>query len=163
MKKVLVIGCPGSGKSTFSRALHSALGLPLYHLDMLYWNADKTTVEKSVFLQRLEEALKKDRWIIDGNYLSTMELRLKKSDTVIFLDYPPSLCIEGVKKRLGKPRGDMPWVETEEDEEFMDFIKSFEEKSRTEIMKLLEKYKDKKILVFTSREQGDEFLKGLTK
>ena len=163
MKKVLVIGCPGSGKSTFSRALHSALGLPLYHLDMLYWNADKTTVEKSVFLQRLEEALKKDRWIIDGNYLSTMELRLKNCDTVIFLDYPPSLCIEGVKKRLGKARSDMPWVETEEDEEFMDFIKSFEEKSRPEVMKLLEKHKEKKILVFTSREQGDEFLKGLTK
>jgi adenylate kinase family enzyme len=163
MKKVLVIGCPGSGKSTFSRALHSALGLPLYHLDMLYWNADKTTVEKSVFLQRLEEALKKDRWIIDGNYLSTMELRLKNCDTVIFLDYPPSLCIEGVKKRLGKPRSDMPWVETEEDEEFMDFIKSFEEKSRPEVMKLLEKYKEKKILVFRSRKEQDEFLKGLTK
>ena len=163
MKKVLVIGCPGSGKSTFSRALHSALGLPLYHLDMLYWNADKTTVEKSVFLQRLEEALKKDRWIIDGNYLSTMELRLKNCDTVIFLDYPLSTCIGGVLERLGKPRSDMPWTETKEDEEFMDFIKSFEEKSRPEVMKLLEKYKEKKILVFTSREQGDEFLKGLTK
>lgn len=163
MKKVLIIGCPGSGKSTFSRALHSALGLPLYHLDMLYWNADKTTVEKSVFLQRLEEALKKDRWIIDGNYLSTMELRLKNCDTVIFLDYPLSTCIGGVLERMGKPRSDMPWVETEEDEEFMDFIKSFEEKSRPEVMKLLEKYKEKKILVFTSREQGDEFLKGSTK
>ena len=163
MKKVLVIGCPGSGKSTFSRALHSALGLPLYHLDMLYWNADKTTVEKSVFFFFFEEALKKDRWIIDGNYLSTMELRLKNCDTVIFLDYPLSTCIGGVLERLGKPRSDMPWTETKEDEEFMDFIKSFEEKSRPEVMKLLEKYKEKKILVFTSREQGDEFLKGLTK
>ena len=163
MKKVLVIGCPGSGKSTFSRALHSALGLPLYHLDMLYWNAEKTTVEKSVFLQRLEEALKKDRWIIDGNYLSTMELRLKNCDTVIFLDYPLSTCIGGVLERMGKPRSDMPWVETEEDEEFMDFIKSFEEKSRPEVMKLLEKHKDKRIHIFRSRKEQDEFLKGLTK
>ena len=53
MKKVMVIGCSGSGKSTFSRALHDKTNIPLYYLDMLFWNADKTTVEKSVFLERL--------------------------------------------------------------------------------------------------------------
>ena len=58
MKKVIVIGCPGSGKSTFSRALHEIVGIPLYHLDMMYWNADRTTVEKSVFLERLHAQFK---------------------------------------------------------------------------------------------------------
>ena len=53
MKKIIVIGCPGSGKSTFSRELHERTRIPLYHLDMLFWNADKTTVEKSVFLELL--------------------------------------------------------------------------------------------------------------
>ena len=103
MKKVIVIGCPGSGKSTVSRALHNKTGIPLYHLDMMYWNADKTTVEKSVFLERLSAVLKKDEWIIDGNYGSTMELRMVACDTVIFLDYPLDICLDGIRERRGKP------------------------------------------------------------
>ena len=112
MKKAIVIGCPGSGKSTFSRALHEKTYLPLFHLDMMYWNADKTTVEKSVFLQRLSEVLAQDTWIIDGNYGSTMEMRLKECDTVFFLDFPYEVCLDGLLKRRGKPRTDMPWVIT---------------------------------------------------
>ena len=78
MKKIIVIGCPGSGKSTFSRELHDRTKIPLYHLDMLFWNADKTTVENSVFLERLNELLDKDEWILDGNFNSTMELRMSR-------------------------------------------------------------------------------------
>ena len=85
MKKIIVIGCPGSGKSTFSRELHKNTGIPLFHLDMMYWNSDKTIVEKAVFLERLSDVLRQNEWIIDGNYASTMELRLKECDTVIFL------------------------------------------------------------------------------
>ena len=86
MKKIIVIGCPGSGKSTLSRKLHSITKIPLYHLDMMFWNEDKTTAEKSVFLERLSDVLTKDSWIIDGNYSSTMEIRMNECDTVIFLD-----------------------------------------------------------------------------
>ena len=71
MKKVIVIGCPGSGKSTVSRALHNKTGIPLYHLDMMYWNADKTTVEKSVFLERLSAVLQKK----SGSLTAIMVLR----------------------------------------------------------------------------------------
>ncbi len=88
MKKIIVIGCPGSGKSTFARELHIKTGVPLYHLDMMYWNADKTIVEKSLFLERLSAVIEKHEWIIDGNYGTTMELRMAACDTVIFLDYP---------------------------------------------------------------------------
>ena len=160
MKKVIVIGCPGSGKSTFARALHDKTGIPLYHLDMMYWNADKTTVEKRVFLELLSSVLEKDEWIIDGNYGSTMELRMAACDMVIFLDYPLDVCLDGIRARRGKPRSDMPWIETEEDAEFIEFIKSYNEQQKPKVLELLEKYSDKNIVIFKSREQADAFLSG---
>ena len=160
MKKIIVIGCPGSGKSTVSRALHNKTGIPLYHLDMIYWNADKTTVEKSVFLERLSVVLEKDEWIIDGNYGSTMELRMAACDTVIFLDCPLDVCLDGIRNRRGKPRSDMPWIETEEDAEFIEFIKSYNEQQKPKVLELLQKYSDKNIVIFKSREQADSFLNG---
>ena len=161
MKRIIVIGCPGSGKSTVSRALHTKTGIPLYHLDMMYWNADKTTVERSVFLARLSSVLEKEQWIIDGNYSSTMELRMAACDTVIFLDYPLEVCLEGIKERRGKPRSDMPWIETEEDEEFIDFIKRYNEQQKPKVLALLGKYGDKNIIILQSREQADAVLSRL--
>ena len=160
MKKIIVIGCPGSGKSTVSRALHKNTGIPLYHLDMMYWNADKTTVEKCVFLERLSAVLEKDEWIIDGNYASTMDRRMAACDTVIFLDYSIEVCLDGIKERRGKPRGDMPWIETEEDEEFIEFVKGYNEQQRPRVLELLERYSDKSIIIFESREEADAFLNG---
>ena len=160
MKKVIVIGCPGSGKSTFSRELHSRTSIPLYHLDMMYWNDDKTIVEKSVFLERLTAVIEKDQWIIDGNYGSTMEMRLSACDTAIFLDYPVEICLDGIKQRMGKPRSDMPWIEIEEDAEFIEYVKHYNEEQRPKVLALLERYCDKSIIIFSQREQADEFLKG---
>ena len=160
MQRIIVIGCPGSGKSTVSRALHNKTGIPLYHLDMMYWNADKTTVEKSVFFERLSAVLEKDEWIIDGNYSSTMELRMAACDTVIFLDYPLDVCLDGIKERRRKPRSDMPWIETEEDAEFVEFIKNYNEQQKPKVLELLKKFGDKNIVILKSREQVDAFLNG---
>ena len=159
MKKIIVIGCPGSGKSTFSRKLSQKTNIPLYHLDMMYWNEDKTTVEKHIFLERLCNVLQKNEWIIDGNYISTMEQRMLACDTVIFLDYPLETCLDGVKSRRGKARSDMPWIETEEDLEFIEFIKNFAKEQRTIIINLLEKYSDKHIIIFNSRAEASEYIK----
>lgn len=160
MKKVIVIGCPGSGKSTFSKSLHSITGIPLFHLDMMFWNADKTTVEKSVFLERLLKVIQNSEWIIDGNYGATMDLRMQACDTIIFLDYPLEVCLNGIKERRGKPRTDMPWIENEgeEDVEFIEFIKNYNEESRPKVMKLLDKYSNKDIFIFNNRDEADEFL-----
>ena len=160
MKKVIVIGCPGSGKSTVSRTLHNKTGIPLYHLDMMYWNDDRTTVEKSVFFERLSVVLEKDEWIIDGNYGSTMELRMAACDTVIFLECPLDVCLGGIKERRGKPRSDMPWIETEEDAEFIELIKNYNEQQKPKVLELLKKYSDKNIIILESREQADAFLNG---
>jgi len=158
MKKVMVIGCPGSGKSRFSKDLHQKTGLPLYHLDMMYWNADKTTVEKKIFLERLAEVLRQDEWILDGNYGSTMEMRMAACDTVIFLDYPTDVCLEGIKERRGKPRSDMPWIETEEDAEFVEFIKGYNKEQKPKVLALLTQYRHKDIFVLKDRKQADAFL-----
>lgn len=161
MKKIIVIGCPGSGKSTFSRALHHKTNIPLYHLDMMFWNADKTTVEKSVFLERLVHVLEGEEWIVDGNYASTMNERMAACDTVIFLDYPADVCLNGVRERQGKVREDIPWIETEDDAEFIEFIKKFNEQQKTQILTLLEKYNDKSIYIFKSREEEITFLNNI--
>jgi len=158
MKKVLVIGCPGSGKSTFAKALHEKTKLPLYHLDNLFWNGNKTTVERSVFLERLNAALSGDAWIIDGHYASTLPLRLSLCDTVFFLDYSTELCLDGVRQRRGKARSDMPWFETEEDPEFVDMIKNFTHKQRPTVYQLLGEHTEKDIVIFKSRKQADDYL-----
>jgi len=162
MKKIIVIGCPGSGKSTFSKVLHDITDIPLYHLDMLYWNANKTTVDKVVFLERLSNVLHKSEWIIDGNYASTMELRLRACDTVIFLDYPLDVCLAGIRERRGIPRADMPWTEVDEvDVEFIEFIKNYDSQSKPKVLELLNKYPNKDIYIFKSRSSADDYLKSL--
>ncbi len=163
MKKIIVIGCPGSGKSTFSKALHKATGIPLFHLDMLFWNADKTTVERSVFCERLSKILEMSEWIIDGNYASTMELRMQACDTVVFLDYPPEVCLNGIRERRGKARSDIPWVETEEDAEFVEFIKNYNTQNRPQVIELLGKYPRKNIVILTNRAEEEAFLTQITR
>lgn len=158
MEKIIIIGCPGSGKSTFARNLQRCTGLPLVHLDMLFWNEDKTTVSREEFDKRLDFVLKTQKWIIDGNYDRTLETRLKACDTVFFLDLPTDICIEGVRKRIGKPRPDMPWVETEEDSEFIEYIKDFKVTHRPNILSLLDKYNDKTVFTFHSHEEIGKYL-----
>ncbi|MBE6678260.1 MAG: adenylate kinase [Ruminococcaceae bacterium] len=159
--KALIIGCPGSGKSTFARKLQGVTGLPLCHLDMLFWNSDKTTVPRDVFDSRLEKVLAGDAWIIDGNYGRTMERRLKYCDTVFFLDLPTERCLANIRARRGAPRPDMPWVEQEPDAEFEFYVKKFYEKQRPQIIDLLQLHKNKNIYVFKSHEETDEYIKSL--
>lgn len=164
MKKVMVIGCPGSGKSTLSIALSKATGLPLTHLDMLNWNADGTTVEKSIFLQQLTQAIDTPAWIIDGNYSNTLEMRLNACDTVIFLDYPTDVCISGILERRGKPRQDIPWVEKadEIDPEFLEFVENYNQTNRPQVLALLQAHPDKNILILKSREEAEMLLHRLS-
>ncbi len=160
MKKVIVIGCPGSGKSTFSKKLAERTKLPLYHLDLLYWNADKTTVSKEIFCKRLKDVLQKSEWIIDGNYASTLEIRIKECDTVFFLDYPLDVCLDGIRSRQGKARSDMPWVENSDeiDRDFLEFIQRYETDNKPEVETLLQKYASREIYFFKTRLQSEEFL-----
>lgn len=160
MQKVIIIGCPGAGKSTFARKLRDKTGLPLYYLDMLWHKPDKTTVSREAFDEKIKEIMAGEQWIIDGNYKRTLEPRLKACDTVFFLNLPLETCLAGAASRIGKPREDMPWRESEFDEEFRQWILDFPQDQLPIIYELLEKYKnEKEIIIFKSREEADKYLK----
>ena len=161
MEKAIVIGCPGSGKSTFARRLSKATGLPLFYLDMLYHKPDRTTYSREEFDEKLAHVMEQGRWIIDGNYERTLADRLQACDTVFWFDLPVEVCLKGIEARRGKPREDMPWIETEPDGEFMAFVKSFKTDYAPKMACLLEAAEAKEIHVFTSREMADAYLEEL--
>lgn len=158
MKKIMVIGCPGAGKSTFARKLRDRTGLPLYYLDMIWHKPDKTNITRQEFDEKLSEIVKKEKWIIDGNYGRTLEIRLKECDTVFLLDLPISVCLAGAEARIGTQREDMPWKEETMDEEFRDWILHFARDEMPHVYELLNQYRDKNIVIFKSREEVDQYI-----
>ena len=161
MDKIIVIGSPGAGKSTFSTRLGKLLHIPVTHMDLLYWNRDVTNVSREVLIERAENAMKASRWILDGNYLATMEQRLMPCDTVFFLDYSVEQCLAGVRERRGQLRSDIPWVETEEDPEFMDQIRNFPHRERPRIEELLASVPDKNVIRFRTRQESEAWLQSI--
>ena len=159
-----MIGCPGSGKTTFSEKLREKTGLPLVYLDAIWHKADRTHITRDEFDTRLTEILSQDCWIIDGNYSRTVERRIAACDTVILFDLPVEVCLEGAISRLGKKRPDMPWIDTELDPWLKKEIEEFGSKNLPTIYALLEAYKNEKnIVIFKNRADSDDFLKNTTK
>ena len=159
MEKVIVIGCPGSGKTTFAEKLHKKTGLPLYYLDAIWHKPDRTHITRDEFDVRLKEIFAENQWIIDGNYASTVEARIKECDTVFLFDLPTEVCLQGATERLGKGRYDMPWVDNELDPEFKKSIENFSTLILPYIYELIKRHKDgRKIIIFKSRDEADNYI-----
>ena len=105
MHRVLVIGSPGAGKSTLSHALARRTGLPLHHLDRMFWLPGWVERDRDEGRAELANVLAQDCWIIDGNYGSTLPLRIACADTVVWLDYPTALCLGRALRRWWMYRG----------------------------------------------------------
>ena len=158
MKKVAVLGCSGSGKSTFAIKLQEKLGLPLYHLDNIWWKSDKTHISREEFDVILDEIVGNDTWIIDGDYSRTYEKRIASCDTIFFLDYSETVCMDGITRRVGQNRPDMPWTENELDPELVELVKNYENVNRPKLMGLFAKYPEKTVIIFKTREEATKWI-----
>lgn len=162
-KRIMVIGCSGSGKSTFSRKLAEITDLPLIHLDATFWQENWTHLSRGKFDAMLESEVEKDRWIIDGNYNRTLEMRLNYADMVIDFRVPRYLCLVGVVKRYFKYRNtnrpDMAEGCNEKiDFDFLKFIWNFNKKDLPQNDLKIKKYPNATHIIFTNRKQSEEFL-----
>ncbi|MFN2412945.1 MAG: DNA topology modulation protein [Pyrinomonadaceae bacterium] len=164
MQRILVIGSCGAGKSTFSARLGQILHLPVIHLDTQYWKPNWIEPDKSEWRETVIEILRGDRWIIDGNYSGTLELRLAACDTVVFLDFSRYLCIYRVLKRAiryrGKTRPDMASGCVEKiDLSFLKWTWSYRERSRDGVVAMLYESKEHvAIHHLKSRDEAEIFL-----
>ena len=163
MERILIIGCSGSGKSRLARKLGQKLGLPVIHLDQLWWTENWQNVTVEEFDSRLAMALNMDRWIIDGNYSRTMGVRLSQCDTVIYLDFSRWACLLGMCQRLlssrGKTRPDMPAGCPERFSwEFVKWIWDFNKNNRVRNYTYLAQAKHAQSVVLKNRKEVKAFL-----
>lgn len=157
MDRILIIGSPGSGKSTLSLLMSEKLGLPVVHLDKLFWRPGWVEASREEFDAALAEALMGEKWIIDGNYGRTLKMRLSRADTVIMPDYPTAVCVFRVLKRIitnrGRTRPDMGEDCPERlDWEFLRYVMDFRRKNRQKLLDALSDWDGKTVFIRNKRE-----------
>lgn len=162
-KKISIIGCPGSGKSTLSVQLAKILNLEAIHLDKIYWKPYWVNISKEEFDEKHDEILKKESFILDGNYNRTISKRLEKCDLVIYLDYDSQVCIDSYIQRVKD--GSIKDFITENcvetlDEDFNNYISSYNEKNRKNNYKKISD-SNIKYIILNNRDEKDEFINSI--
>ncbi len=166
MERILIIGCSCSGKSTLARAMGEKLGLPVVHLDQLWWREGWENVSIEEFDRKLERVLTRDSWIMDGNYARTMDARIARCDSLIYLDFSRWACLWGMVQRVfrnyGKVRPDMsPGCPERFDWEFVKWIWNYNRNNRVKNELHLAKARHAKTVVLKNRKEVQAFLRGL--
>ena len=164
MQRIMVIGCCGAGKSTFSQQLSEINGLEIIHLDQYYWQPNWVATESIEWKNTIAQLSAKSSWIMDGNYGGTMETRIEHADTIIFLNYSTAKCLWRITKRIwkywGTERPDMTKGCKERfDLNFYHYVATYNLKRRKPLLEKLENYKnEKQILIFKNDKEANEFL-----
>jgi adenylate kinase family enzyme len=145
MQRILVIGISGAGKSTFARALSARTGLPLIHLDREFWRPGWVVTPRTEWRARVAELVAGERWIIEGNYAGSLDLRLPRADALVWFDYPTHRCLSRVVWRVatsyGKVRPDMAAGCPEKfDWEFLRYVWRFNRLERPKVVAALAQF-----------------------
>lgn len=164
MRKILVIGSGGAGKSTFANRLGKLLNIEVLHLDKFYWRPGWVETPKSEWQKKVEELLGRDAWIMDGNYSGTLDTRFKACDTAIFLDMARTVCLWRVLKRAiiyrNKRRPDIAEGCPERlTLEFILWIWNYPSRTRPKIVRMFESnHEEKKVVWLRSQADVEGFL-----
>lgn len=167
MQRIIILGPSGSGKSTLAKKLEKVLGLPLIHLDKIYWQPGWVESDREDFAARLAGLLEDPAWIVDGNYTSHLPARFNAADTIIHLDYPRRIHMARVLKRIatsyGRVRFDMaPGCPEQLDLEFLIFCWTFQKVQRPKLLAQIERVQDSKnILSFSHPDETESWLQSL--
>ncbi|RAN78273.1 DNA topology modulation protein [Bacillus sp. SRB_331] len=165
MKKIILIGSGGSGKSTLARQLGNKLKIQVYHLDALFWKPNWVGVPREEQRTVQNDLIKEEKWIIDGNYGGTMDIRINAADTIIFLDIHRTICVYRAFKRIvqyrNKTRPDMgAGCEERFDLQFFKWIWEYPKSKRPAILKRLDQFnKDKRIIILKTPNEVQRFIK----
>ena len=163
-QRVLVLGCGGAGKSTYSAAMGARVCLPVVHLDRLWWLPGWVNRSEEEFDALLCEELQKPAWVMDGNYLRTLPVRLAKADCAVLLDMSAKECLASIRARVEKYRGrsrpDMPEGCPERvDDEFETWIRTYRDETLPQVLRLLRE-NALPSFIFSSRGQAYTWLEG---
>lgn len=167
MDRVIVIGCSGSGKSTLSQKLHNILQLPIIHLDRYYWQANWQATDQEAWDQKVNDFALTNRWIIDGNYSRTLDIRIERADVIVFLDMPRWLCMYRIVKRRiqyhGRTRPDLNKDCPEKlDIAFIKWVWNYKKRNRVRTLEKLEQVKNhKKVMIIRNKKQLEELVEQL--
>ena len=166
MERIQIIGCSGAGKSTLARRLGQRTGLPVVHIDRLFWKPGWVESSKEEIDGKILAAMEEPRWIMDGNYTRTLPQRLEKCDRVVYLDFPRWFCILSVLQRYikthGQVRPDMAEGCPEKvDLEFLKWVWAYNGKHRDSFYKAFEAMPKEKVVILKNRRQVKRFLKGI--
>lgn len=169
MERVLILGCGGAGKSTLAKRLGQLTGLPVIHLDAHYFTAGWIATPAEQWRPKVEKLVAEEHWIIDGNFASTLDLRLPRADTIVFLDLPRRICFWRVLKRWithrGRTRPDMATGCNEKaDLEFLKWIWNFPSTDRPKTLHVIDRARaeGKEVHRLTSRAQVERFVSSVT-
>lgn len=142
MQRIMIIGGPGSGKSTLARALGAKLGLPVVHIDPMFWEPGWVQRDKELTRSLIEAAALKDDWVFEGNSPVNYALRAERADMIVFLDLPRPLRLWRIIKRRvmfhGRTRPEMPANCLERlDHAFLAEVWTWDRRTRPKAMALL--------------------------